>query len=742
MKMTESRSIRQKLNFIVVATTVLALGLAGALLLFFDSRRQLQAIENDLVTQAEMIGLVTAPALAFDDREVAVENLSVLQAKPHVVSAAIYGPHGEIFASFQNPGSKRQALPSEAAAAGVHIDAEWLRVWRPVRSGQDVIGMAYLQGRHDLLSGVLKYVLLLAAVMGVSLGGAILLSNRLQRAITGPILAISDVALRILQGRDFTLRAPRSSEDEVGAMADVFNAMLDELSRRAQVLEKANLALRESEERYQLAVRGSSAGLWDWDMQAGTVIYSPRFKALLGYLPHEFPDLPSSLMNVMQDDDRARARETLRLHLTDDKPYQLECRLQLKSGAWRWFFIAGSALKDATGRAFRMAGSIVDVTERKNAEQVLHDASRAKDEFLATLAHELRNPLAPIRTGLAILKHDPGNGPACERARQTMERQLQHMVRLIDDLMDISRITSGKIRLEPMRIKLAPVIQTALEITRPAIVQREHHLVLDLPSDDIELMGDATRLAQAAGNLISNAAKYTPHGGRVQVSVRREGTTAIIEVTDNGLGIPRDMLEEVFTLFTQVTRTLDRSQGGLGIGLSLVRSLVELHAGTVTAYSAGNSQGSTFTVRLPCLPGTTTFDKGVEDSSQSNAAAAGLNILVVDDNVDAADTLATVLELLGHRTRTVHQGDLVLDVATQFAPQVVLLDIGLPGMSGYDVARQLRGLPQFSRTSLIAITGWGSDKDRRQSQEAGFDDHLTKPVDLEVLGPMLERLSG
>jgi CheY-like chemotaxis protein/two-component sensor histidine kinase len=385
-----------------------------------------------------------------------------------------------------------------------------------------------------------------------------------------------------------------------------------------------------------------------------------------------------------------------------------------------------------------MAGSVIEVTERKQAEHELQESSRAKDEFIATLAHELRNPLAPIRTGLDILKRDTGNGPASQRARATMERQLQHMIRLVDDLLDISRISSGKIRLDVSRIHLRSVVDSALEISRPALSAAGHAFEVDLPEDDIELMGDPTRLSQALGNLLNNAAKYTPPGGRVALRVRREADQAVLRVEDNGEGIPPEMLDRVFSLFAQVRSTLDRAQGGLGIGLYLVRSLVTMHGGSVVAESAGPAQGSAFTVRLPCLPAQPAAPK-LDAPAKAEWPDEGLKVLVVDDNVDAAETLALVLEMEGCRTRLVHDGLGAIPAAQDFAPDVVLLDIGLPGINGYEVATRLRADARFADTVLVAITGWGSEQDRRRAGEAGFDHHLTKPVDLEVLRPLLRR---
>jgi len=470
------------------------------------------------------------------------------------------------------------------------------------------------------------------------------------------------------------------------------------------------------------------------------MFYSPRFKALLGYTDEEFPDVPDAITRVMHEDDREVVGAALRAHLRQRVPYQVECRLRDRAGRWRWFFVAGAALWDPAGQPFRMAGSVVEVTERKEAERVLQEANRAKDEFIATLAHELRNPLAPIRTGLEILRKDKANGPPSERARATMERQLAHMIRLIDDLLDISRINSGKIRLEVARVHLRPIVETALEASRPAITAGNHALQLELPpNDDIEAMGDPTRLAQALGNLLQNAAKYTPPGGRIALRLRREEGAAVFEVQDNGEGIPAEMLERVFSLFAQVRTSLERAQGGLGIGLYLVRSLVELHGGTVVARSAGLGQGSVFTMRIPCLPAHAE-PPAVHDTRESQPGATGLDVLLVDDNVDAAETLALVLEMSGCRTRMVHDGLAVLAAAREFDPDVILLDIGLPGMNGYEVAAQLRADPRFRHTLLVAITGWGAEQDRRRAQEAGFDHHLTKPVDFAALEPLLRQV--
>jgi signal transduction histidine kinase len=382
-------------------------------------------------------------------------------------------------------------------------------------------------------------------------------------------------------------------------------------------------------------------------------------------------------------------------------------------------------LKAATAENARL------LEETRRTAEALREADRKKDEFLATLAHELRNPLAPIRNGLEVLRlaSDPAS---VARTRAMMERQLEHMVRLVDDLLDISRVTSGKVRLRPESTDLRDAVKVALDAARPAVEAGRHALKVDLPDQPLRLFADPTRLAQAVGNLITNAAKYTPGGGRIAVRVAREGGEAVVRVADNGVGIPPEMLPRVFDLFTQVGKHLDRAQGGLGIGLALVKKLIELHGGRVSAESEGSGRGSTFTLRLPVGSGPTSEEPGAPTSEAPGASPGterGRRVLVVDDNADAAETLAEWLALRGHEVRTAQSGGEALEAAPQFRPEVVFLDIGLPGMSGYDVARRLREVEGCSGALFVALTVWGSDEHRRQSEEAGFALHLVKPVE-------------
>ena len=365
----------------------------------------------------------------------------------------------------------------------------------------------------------------------------------------------------------------------------------------------------------------------------------------------------------------------------------------------------------------------------------LREADRRKDEFLATLAHELRNPLAPIRNSLHLLRLGGGSQEMVDRVRGVMERQVDQMVRLVDDLMEVSRITRGKIALRRQRMDLLQVLRSAVEAGEPQIDEAGHQLVLDLPQAPLPVDGDEVRLVQVFGNLLNNAARYTEAPGCIWLSARAEDGQAVVTVRDTGIGIARSDLPRVFGMFYQAAGPHRRAGGGLGIGLTLVHSLVELHGGEVAVHSDGPGTGCTFTVRLPLVD-----TLAPRARRGATAAPPPLRVLVVDDNVDAADSLGAVLECFGATVEVVHDGAGALGAVPRFCPDLVLLDLGMPDMDGYEVARQLRADPALAGLSLVALTGWGQPADRCRSREAGFDEHVTKPTDMDTLHALLERV--
>jgi signal transduction histidine kinase/CheY-like chemotaxis protein len=391
------------------------------------------------------------------------------------------------------------------------------------------------------------------------------------------------------------------------------------------------------------------------------------------------------------------------------------------------------------------AGDGADPELLRRSEELVA-ADRRKDQFLAMLAHELRNPLAPIRNAVELMRQVETVDPSFQPSREMVERQVKHLARLVDDLLDVSRLTQGSIRLRKEPVDLGDAVERAADSTRPLIDSRNHTLTLDLPAKPIRLEGDAARLEQVVSNLLNNAAKYTMPGGHIRLGVDKEGEEAVIRVRDNGIGVPPDVLGRVFEPFVQSDGSLARSEGGLGIGLTLVRSLVEMHGGTVEAHSPGLGQGSEFVIRLPIrLPnGASVSAPEPSFSRETNpfTPARPVRVLVVEDNVDAAESLATLLRLWGHDVRVVHDGLEALDAAQAYQPEVVLLDIGLPGLDGYQVAERLRSEVGLDHALLVAMTGYGQPEDRRRSREAGIDHHFVKPVEPFVLRNLLAEVAS
>lgn len=384
-----------------------------------------------------------------------------------------------------------------------------------------------------------------------------------------------------------------------------------------------------------------------------------------------------------------------------------------------------------------------EIAQRKRAEQLLKDADRRKDEFLAMLAHELRNPLAPIRNAIHILQLQAPDGEQVRGPLEVIDRQTRQLAGLVDDLLDVSRITRGQITLHKQPLDLAEIVAQAVETSRPLLEARRHRFELQLPREPIVVEADTTRLTQVVLNLLNNAAKYTEEGGCIGLTVERQDAEVVLRVRDSGMGIPAEMLPKIFEPFTQVEHTLDRAEGGLGIGLTLVRRLVELHGGSVQAFSEGRGHGSEFAVRLPIAPqpSPSMAASGSDAGPHSRSECSARRILVVDDNKDSAESLAMLMRLLGHEVRTAHDGEAGLRAAQEFCPDIVVLDIGLPCLSGLEVAQRLRHDLGLHDTLLIAMTGYGQEEDRRRSQEAGFNAHLVKPVDFGELQALLERFA-
>lgn len=490
----------------------------------------------------------------------------------------------------------------------------------------------------------------------------------------------------------------------------------------------AEVALRESEERYRAIVESQSEMICRF-RRDGTILFANgAYARARGVLPEEL--VGQNLWEFVADADRPVV-EALLDRITAAAPeVRIENRFQSVDGE-RWMLWTNRGLRfDAEGRLLEAQAAGIDISRRRRMEEALKEANRRKDEFLATLAHELRNPLAPLRNGLELMRIASDDSATVAQARTMMERQLGQLVRLIDDLLDVSRISRGKIALRKEPVALAAVVQQALETSRPLLEAGRRELEVELPKEPLHVHADPTRLAQVFANLLNNAAKFTPERGHIRLTIARDGQQAVVSVMDDGVGIPPEMLQQIFEMFTQVDRSLERSEGGLGIGLSLVKGIVELHGGTVAAHSAGRGRGSEFVVRLPLVAGARSPEPHENGGSLRPDPC---RILVVDDNRDAALSLAMLLQALGNETRIAHDGLTAIELAAQFRPRVVLLDIGMPELNGYDAARRIRAEPWGRDAVLVALTGWGQAEDRRRSREAGFDHHLVKPLEPSML---------
>jgi PAS domain S-box-containing protein len=517
---------------------------------------------------------------------------------------------------------------------------------------------------------------------------------------------------------------------ELGADGEVAYAVC--VTRDVTEARAADAALRDAKALLQAVIDGSTAVIFAKDLDGRYFLTNRAFCELFGLNAEDcFGAIDEDIMDaetagVVRANDRRVVETGARLVVEE---------AAVVGGRAVTYLSSKFPLRDERGDIYAVCGVSADVTDRKRMEEALRDADRRKDEFLATLAHELRNPLAPIRTGLHLMKLAPPGDPRLVGARDMMERQLGHLVRLVDDLLDVARVSRGKLELKRERVTLQAVVEHAVEASRAVVDVGRHTLRVDLPKESLWVDGDLTRLAQVLGNLLNNAAKYTPPGGHIDLVARADGDEVIVWVTDDGAGISPEMLPKVFEMFTQVDGTMHRAQGGLGIGLSLVDRLLRLHGGSISAESPGLGRGSTFTVRLPRVQA----PRAEHGGGSSPERAPGRRVLVVDDNVDAAESLALLLEVLGHAARVAHDGPSALSEAAAHAPEVVFLDLGLPGMSGYEVARALRADQAFDGTVLVALTGWGAAEDKRRTAEAGFDLHLTKPVDARQVKEALGR---
>ena len=504
-------------------------------------------------------------------------------------------------------------------------------------------------------------------------------------------------------------------------------------------------ALKVSEVRYRRQFESAKDGILILDAHAATITHANPFIAeLLGYSPEEFVGKELWQIGLFKDVEASKAA----MRELQEKGYIRYEDLPLETKAGRRINVEFVSNMYGEDGDIVIQCNIRDISDRKRLEESLRqhaadlsEVDRRKDDFLATLAHELRNPLAPMRNAVELLRMKGPAIPELQWARDVIDRQTQAMTRLIDDLMDISRINQGKITLKREQVELAKIVQGAVETSNPLIEEMGHELTVTLPPRPVIMDADLTRLTQVFLNLLNNAAKYTERGGRIDLRAELQGSDAVVSVTDTGIGIPADKLPTLFEMFSQVEGALSRSQGGLGIGLCLAKRLVEMHGGSIEARSGGPGKGSDFVVRLPIVV-ERTYPRPASHDGDLATPTSDLRILVVDDNRDAAESLAMLLRAMGNNVQTAHDGEVAVAAAGEFRPHVVLCDIGLPKLNGYEACRRMKEQAWEEKMILIAVTGWGQDDDRRKSAAAGFDHHMVKPVDTKSLMKLLAELDS
>jgi len=539
----------------------------------------------------------------------------------------------------------------------------------------------------------------------------------------GTTLWLSGRGLVVARGPDG--RAQRL----VSIMADV--------SERRQVEE----VLRIERERLALALLAGQMGVYDLDIVNDSLWWSPQTYAVFGVSPETFTPTRESVADLIHPDDRKEFIERRAEAIARREPFVHEFRSVRPDGRIVWINHRGQAEYDASGRAVRSFGISLDITERKLVEQALHEADRRKDSFIATLAHELRNPLAPIRNAVQLLRRAGQADPQVVWCRDVIDRQVTQMARLLEDLLDVSRLTRGQFALRREPLALHAVVEQALEIAQPLVEEYGHELAVGLPAEPVRVDGDLTRLAQVFSNLLINAAKYTHPGGRLGLAMAVLGDEVEVRISDNGIGIAAEQMPHVFEMFAQSPSAVERSQGGLGIGLSLAKGFVEMHGGRISAHSAGIGKGSEFVVRLPVVRAAAAAADAPPTGSDDAAPAARCRVLVADDLRDSADSLALLLGAMGHEVRVAYDGEEALRAASEFRPDVALLDLGMPKLSGFEVCRFIREADWGAPMRLVAQSGWGQESDRQRTAEAGFDHHIVKPIDPEALGELLRKLA-
>ena len=753
-----TRSVRGKLLAVVIVTTFTALVVAAAALTVYDLRTYEQSRVDDLTTLADVLGAASGPALAFNDVKGAQDNIALLRVRPSIIAGALYDARGTRVAAYAPEHLAQISLLGTASDSHV-ISGGQLVLSRSVMEKNERVGTLYLVAKYEAGQRLLNSSLIVGVVVMLSLLAAVGVSTWLQRTLSDPLIEVAWAARRVMEHRDFSVRVRKTTEDEIGYLVDTFNAMLDEVGQRSEALEESNRNLlreaterlaaeearMESEGRFRVLADHAPVLVWLND-EKGCVFVNREYLRFTGRKLEELMGMAWTALVHAEDIDALLGRYLAAVEQRSQ--FEAEARIRRVDGQYRWFKWMGVPRFTSDGRLINYVGCSFDITEIKEniveldrIQQELRDADRKKDEFLAVLSHELRNPLNPIRNAVAVLRMAGSDASKADWAAEIIDRQARQLSRLLDDLMDAARIAQNKVELRMQVVDISTVVEMAIETTRALIEKNHQKLEVSLPAVPVYVKADSARLAQVLGNILNNAAKYTDRDGHLLLKAAEEDGNVVVSVKDTGVGIAAEDLSRVFEMFTQLPENMHRAGGGLGIGLALVRALVEAQGGRVEARSAGLGKGSEFIVTFPTAPHPA-FAGTPADGAALAGATGGLGILVADDVLDSVQSLAIGLRLLGHRVRMARDGVQALDAAIKSPPDVAILDIGMPGMTGYEVAARIREFPWGRDVLLVALTGWGQREDVRRAREAGFDHHLTKPADFAELKVLLDKVAA
>lgn len=740
--------IKRKVTLVILLTSAVALFLLGSALITYEFITFRRGLAVNISVLGQIIGSNSTAALAFQDAKSANEILGALSAEHQVTAAALYDDKGQIFARFPADAPMTN-FPAKPAPDGSRFGNRRLEMFRPIEQEGSRLGTIYLQADLGAMYARFEvYGALLLVVTACAALGSIALTTPLQETISRPIVELANVATAVSERQDYSVRAQKRGQDEIGQLTDAFNQMLIRIG-------ESSTALMASEERLRLALEGSSTGTWDWNLATGHLIWDDYMYPLFGRRKDEFAGTIDSVLNFVHADDRVRVREETERAVTGDGRIHIDFRVVDPDGSVRHMTSRGRVFYDTQRRPMRVTGVNMDITASKRNEEDLSKAkeaaeaaNKAKDNFLAILSHELRTPLTPVLSVVAMLEEDQRVAPHILNELEMIRRNIEVEARLIDDLLDVTAIIRGKLELNRQVVDVRSLLEHAMENYCSAnAAQKDLRVAMNFEAKQTHVMADGSRLTQVLWNLLQNACKFTPVGGAIDIHVFNPAgspdiDTVIVEIADTGIGISPENMPRIFNAFEQGERARTRVFGGLGLGLAISRAIVEMHGGSVRAESAGRDKGTRMIICLPTVAAPVSPAAARGMPAPGSSSSRSLRILLVEDHADTARQLTRLLQRAGHKVvaaSSIKEARELIgsEPAGQF--NILISDLGLPDGSGHELMRDL--VQHHQPIPGIALSGYGMKEDIRQSMEAGFARHLTKPVDWQELKGAIQRIA-